>query len=189
MLTFKINSVYVEFYFGFFFIVALATLSGAKAVGVSLVCCALHEAGHIATMYYYGRRPNAICFYGGGVKIKAPLLELDYKRETIVYASGCVVNLFLFLMSCCVGIGSTTFAQANLLLCVFNLLPFKQLDGGKLTATLSHSSVAWHSAFKLIRFLVMLVLVSAFLKALLIGCISITMIVAIVYIAVSECNV
>lgn len=189
MLTFRINSIRIELCFGFFLIVALASVGNSQAVAVSLLCCCLHEAGHLAAMYYYGRKPNAICFYGGGVKIKAPLLRLDYKRETVVYSAGCAVNLFLFLLLSFSGQGGTTFAQANLLLCGFNLLPFRQLDGGKLSQTLTGSSVAWHNAFCVVRIAVIMILLLAILKALMIGNVSATLIVATIYIVVSECHV
>lgn len=189
MLTFRINSVRIELCFGFFLIVALASVGNSEAVAVSLVCCCLHEAGHLVAMYYYGRKPNAICFYGGGVKIKAPMLRLDYKRETIIYSAGCAVNLFLFLLSSFSGQGNTIFAQANLLLCGFNLLPFRQLDGGKLSQALSDSSVAWHNTFCVVRISVAIILLLAILKSLITGNISVTLIVAATYIVISECNI
>ena len=189
MLSFRINSVRVELCFGFFLVVALASVGNSDIVAVSLLCCILHEAGHLVAMYYYGRKPNAICFYGGGVKIKAPALRLDYKHETIIYSAGCAVNLFLFLLSSCAGKGDTDFAQANLLLCGFNLLPFRQLDGGRLTQVLDDSSAAWHSAFIVVRAFAAIVLLLAVIKALITGNISFTLIVATIYIVVSECHV
>ncbi len=186
MLSFKINSVRVEFVFSFFVIVAVASLGSSLRLMTTLLCCVLHELGHLSAMFFFDKKPNAICFYGGGIKIKAPILELDSKREMLVYSAGCTVNLVLYVLSCMAGMGHTAFAVSNLLLCLFNLMPFEHLDGGKITSVLTVSSLSWYNLFKTVRFAVSAVLILAVLKALFIGNISLVTLACVGYLLVSE---
>lgn len=186
MLSFRINSVRVEFAFSFFVIVAVASLGSQFRLMTTLLCCALHELGHLAAMTCFDRKPNAVCFYGGGIKIKAPVLCLDSKREMTVYSAGCAVNLTLYCMSCVIGMGHTTFAVSNLLLCLFNLMPFEHLDGGKITSVLTVSSLSWYNLFRAVRVIASLVLVLAVVKAFLTGSLHLATIACVVYLLVSE---
>lgn len=186
MITFSVKGVRVDLLFSFFVIIAITSLGASEEIAVSLLCCIFHEAGHLMTMLYYKRKPNAICLYGGGIRIKAPFMRLSPSQEAAIYAAGPLTNLLLFLSALVLGQQSSLFAQANLVLCVFNLLPFEHLDGGKLADSLAITSGLWYNALKFFRILVGGFLAATVIYAFFKGVINVVLLATLSYLVVSE---
>ncbi len=109
-------------------------LSGVCAV--ALLCCIIHEAGHIICLLALGEKPKKIelSFYG----IKLERTELPHIKsidEIVVYASGPAAN---FILSALLFIAADSMPNlktaAVISLCVgmFNLIPCRPLDGGNI---------------------------------------------------------
>lgn len=186
MISFGVKGVRVELLFGFFVIVAIASLGRSNQMLITLLCCVAHEAGHLIAMLLLKQKPNAIVAYGGGIKIKAPLLRVSRKGELVIYLCGPIVNLLLFLLCVLTNQGGSVFSLANMSLCLFNLLPVKHLDGGKIASILADKNEVWYNTVELLRKLIVL-LFSAFASvSLLKGNISITLVIALAYLLLSE---
>ncbi len=186
MLRFAVKGCDISLSFSFFAIIALAAASDAKAVAVSLLCCIMHETGHLAAMAYYGASINEICFYGGGIKINAAPAFLGTKQQAAVLLAGCAVNAAAYFACAVAGATGTMFATANLMLCVFNLLPLKKLDGGRLTELLTGQSHGVYTAVSALRIVTLLIMALLLLKAFVMGAVSFTLVAAALYIVASE---
>lgn len=186
MLKLTLRGVDISLSFSFFAIIALAAACDAGAVMISLLCCMMHEAGHLLAMLRFGAKPKGICFYGGGIKITASPLQMSTAREAAVLLAGCAVNACAFAVCFAAGRGMSEFAAANLLLCAFNLLPFRRLDGGKLSELMTGSSRARYEAFNAVRVVALAVVLFLLIDAFASGAVSFTLAAAAVYIVLSE---
>ena len=116
--------------FSFFAVLALLFLTGADGrVGTALLCCALHEAGHLLAMAHLRLRPKGIVLYGGGIKIVPARTALP-AQEAAILAAGPLANLAAAAVCHIAGLSFP--AAVNLALAAFNLLPFRHFDGGRL---------------------------------------------------------
>lgn len=88
--------------------------------------CVIHEIGHLLAIGVTGGKVRSVVFSGTGVSITP---EKNSRYEFFVMLAGASANLIVFLLS---GIWhiSGTFRMLNLATAVYNLLPYRQLDGG-----------------------------------------------------------
>ncbi len=186
MLSFNLHGIKLELSFSFFAVIAFAACCDAKGVCVSLVCRALHESGHLAAMLHFGKTPEALCFYGGGIKIKSAFTGLNVTQEALVLSAGCSVNAFLAAACFAAGRGDSSFAAANVMLCLFNLLPFEKLDGGRLASLITDKCPSLYKLFQALRITAGAVLCAVAVRSISSGAASITLIAALVYIGVAD---
>lgn len=144
--------------FSFFAIIAVVVVSDSNVpVLTALLCCLLHELGHIYFMCLYGVAPKSIMLYGGGFRIEPNQERLLSKRaDVIILLAGCGVNLTLWLFTG-IFLPETpmlrAFSDANLVYGIFNLLPFQYFDGGRIADKLFGEShkYATVTAYRFIR--------------------------------------
>lgn len=135
MFVTNIFGVKVRLCFSFFAVIALTCLlggAGSEKMLIMLACCCLHESGHIAAMLICGCKPTVLTFYGAGIMLTPGKHLSSFAKDAFILASGCAVNFLLAFASCLAAGELNFFAQVNLLLGGFNLLPVGFLDGGKL---------------------------------------------------------
>lgn len=169
--------------FSFFFVVALVSVcSGTQAdmLFVTLMCCALHELGHLVLMTAFGSSPQEIVVYGGGIRITPDSRQLDRRRETAVLLAGAGVN-FLLGFAAYLTNGNSFFCQVNFLLGALNLLPFRYFDGGRILALLANGKVC-----ELFRALFILLSAVAMIYMILHGTVSISFAATFCFIVLSE---
>ena len=116
-----------------------------------LLLCALlgaaiiHECGHYALLRRFGAGVShlSVTVFGAEMRVD-DAARLSYGREMLAVAAGPAINLLLALALGAVGRwwdGAYLFAGTNLVLGIFNLLPARPLDGGRLLWI----AVAWIS--------------------------------------------
>lgn len=186
MLSFNLRGIRLELSFSFFAVIAFAACCDAKGVCISLICCALHESGHLAAMLHFGKTPEALCFYGGGIKIKSAFTSLSVAQEALILSAGCAVNALLAAVCFSAGQGNGSFAAANVMLCLFNLLPFEKLDGGRLASLITDKCPSLYKLFQALRITACAALCAVAVKSVSTGAASITLIAALVYIGVAD---
>jgi len=99
--------------------------------GAALAFAGLHEAGHLAAMAALGVRPAGICLTAAGMRIERPPgLRVSFSREIAVALTGPAASLLL-AGACCLLALPPDFFWLNLGFGLFNLLPVRQLDGGR----------------------------------------------------------
>ncbi len=117
--------------------VTLTLIIDESGVGaIALLCCIIHEAGHIICLLILGEKPKKIELSFYGIKLERyPMSGQNTAGELAVYISGPSAN---FIFSASVFLLSNTFSSlreaAIISLCVgiFNLIPCKPLDGGNI---------------------------------------------------------
>lgn len=145
MLRFKLKKIEIAMSFSFFAVIALLQLiQGTNYMLFALIACIIHELGHIFVMCLLSIAPQKITFYGAGIKITP-----DYKKITSVFQdfliliAGSATNLILFGILYPLSQNSfqiALFATFNLVIGIFNLIPFKHFDGGKIIELFINSS-------------------------------------------------
>lgn len=130
MLDFKFKNVRISFLFSFFALFAVLFYSNdALKILSALMVCLIHEGAHLLAMFMYDCKPQRVLFYGGGIKIVPNCRIVSYEKEMIINLAGCFVNLVSGIILLRFGV-LTSFAQASVVLGIFNLLPFSCFDGG-----------------------------------------------------------
>ncbi len=137
MLKFKIGKIEIILCFSFFAVIALLEL--LKENNYLLLCltaCILHELGHIFAMCLFSIAPNKITFYGAGIKITPGYNKITaFSQDLIILMAGSVTNLIIFAFITLFrnhNFTNEVFAAINLSIGIFNLIPFKHFDGGKI---------------------------------------------------------
>lgn len=169
--------------FSFFFVVALVSVcSGTQAdmLFVTLMCCALHELGHLVLMTAFGSSPQEIVVYGGGIRITPDNKQLSKYHELVVLFAGPAVNFMLCLLSYMAN-GGGFFCQVNFLLGALNLLPFRYFDGGRILALLANGKVC-----EFFRAVFILLSAAAMIYMILYGTVSISFAATFCFIVLSE---
>ena len=114
--------------FGFPAMLALVLLAGDKPFLLqTLAVCILHECGHGIAMCLTGAGLREIRFCGAGVQMTVGTAVLTRSRQLCISLAGPFVNLV-----CAAVLAGFRPEIAGLHLCMglFNLLPYRCLDGG-----------------------------------------------------------
>ena len=104
--------------------------------GAAIAFAALHELGHLAAMAALRVQPSRVCLTAAGMRIERPPgLQTGFAREMLIALAGPVVS-FALAGACYVARGAALplpadFLYINLGFGLFNLLPVRQLDGGR----------------------------------------------------------
>lgn len=186
MLELSVGKIRVFISFTFFAVVAAVTLwNGALGLKIitAVICCILHELGHIAAMCMLGIPLERVLFYAGGIKISPQRGRLVSPRQDVVILSaGCAVNLIIALFFRIASGKLNYFACANLFLGIFNLMPVRYFDGGRIISVIFNES----RVCDFIRGFFLLFLLSVMIKMILSGNVSISLLVTFGYMAFSE---
>ncbi len=138
MIEFSLGRVRITLSFTFFALIAVLTASNffpTAEIITALLCCILHELGHITAMCLFGVPPEEIMFYAGGIKITPDRGKIvSRKAEAVILVGGCGVNFLMFALSFLVNGRVGYFACTNLFLGIFNLMPLKYFDGGRIAS-------------------------------------------------------
>lgn len=118
----------------------------------ALLCCIVHEAGHLICLAAMGERPSLIELSFYGIKLERSGVLSSRNGEALLYICGPAANLIFsallflfanghdFMRSCAIislGIGA------------FNMLPCIPLDGGNLLFTLLGGTLEYEKAEKI----------------------------------------
>lgn len=129
MLHFRVKALLISIDFSFFLVVSIALLMSDELIVYSgFLACAAHEIGHLFAMLMCRIYPERIKLYGGGICIFANKVSLlNIPRRIFILLSGALINLFFFVV---LRNKMPVFAAINLIIGIFNLLPFSCFDGG-----------------------------------------------------------
>jgi Zn-dependent protease len=119
--------------FTFFATIALFFYLDKSGYGLmSIAACVIHETGHLLAIFAERKKLDSITFYGGGIKIRGTE-NLD--ASVLVLTAGSLMNIAVFaVLYFHFSLISTLqiFAIINLVVGIFNFLPLKHFDGGRL---------------------------------------------------------
>lgn len=186
MLSFKFLNTKVKISFSFFAVLALISLwenALAADLIIALTCCILHESGHLICMHAFSQTPSEIVLYGGGIKIKNISKKLvSSNAEIMILFAGCVVNIFVCCLAVLISKDFNRFSSANLFFGLFNLMPIKYFDGGRIISKIFNDSYA----VKLIRLIFIIGFAFVIIIMIINQHFSLSFILTFIYIVISE---
>ena len=106
--------------------------NGAELLLIILSAAILHELGHCAVLWGLGGTVRTLQLSVFGALMETDSRRLSYGGEAAAVLAGPLANLLAAML--CSGAEMPVcriFAGANLVLCLFNLLPVRPLDGGR----------------------------------------------------------
>ena len=137
----------------------------------AMLFSALHEAGHILALVFFGRKPKNITFGFSGIRIETNSSNLSYKQDCIVALCGPIVNLIFIIFFLLTDISETALV-INTGLFAVNMMPVKSLDGGRffyglLSVFIDEKRVS--DIMNILAIVTALVLVSVMILSLIMG--------------------
>lgn len=135
MFSIRLWKIRISFHFSFFAVISIMLLlDGEGCLLLGFYACLLHEMGHLAAMLWLNVPLSEICFYGAGVKIVPKKSKLSgYGKELAVLAAGPLANIIVFAAAYfLIGGQAAVFGAVSLVTGLFNLLPLKGFDGGRM---------------------------------------------------------
>lgn len=123
----------VHFSAGFWLLIAWFTwANGWRLLLTVLGAASVHELGHCLALEFQGARITGLRVGVCGAVLEAERARLSYGGELLAVLAGPGANLLCALLLCALhGAGWEIAAGANLVLCGFNMLPVRPLDGGR----------------------------------------------------------
>lgn len=175
MIEFKFFKIRICLHFSFFAIIAvLMLIDEYKYILWGLYACMLHECGHLIAMSMVNAKVSRIAFYGAGIKIVPEQSRiLSFGQELFILSGGCLINFISFIIFWLIGKNDDMFqffAVLNLVTGIFNIIPLKNFDGGKiLDLIIEHcftpsKTYALKTGVKIICIVLILILSALFLK-------------------------
>lgn len=130
----------VEITPGFLLLAAWLNLLDRQMIfPLAMAACLIHEMGHLAVLAAWGKEIRRIRITAAGAEIRTTG-EMSYGTELLAILAGPAVNLLAALFLCRIP-GGETAAGLNLTLAAFNLLPCRNLDGGRALSCLLHMTL------------------------------------------------
>lgn len=118
-------------------VVIAAIISPVQVVVNILLAAMLHECGHLAILRLFRVPVEGMRLTALGAELYARGAQrLSYGRELLVTLAGPAINLIVAVLAAAAALYMQwetlyVFAGANVILCLYNLLPILPLDGGR----------------------------------------------------------
>lgn len=106
-----------------------ALVNGGQLLAMVALGCMVHELGHYLALRCQGVRVTGLRLCVLGAEMTADRSGLSYGGELAAVLAGPGANLLTALALAAAG--ETAAVGSNLVLCAFNLLPLRPLDGGR----------------------------------------------------------
>lgn len=141
--------------------------SGREALCFYTVCLS-HELGHLIALIAVGGRLSSVTLSAAGIRMETEKKPAEARWKSLfVLLSGPAVNLAVFaVLAFFYGGGAA--ACLNLAAAVYNLLPYRQLDGGAAIALFTEGSVFQQTA-DAVLLAIQIVISAVMLIAVMIG--------------------
>ena len=132
----------------FVFIVLFYLTKQIEIYAMLMIFALLHECGHLIAGLIMGFKPEKINVMpiGLAISFKIPIENYNKKieksnilsiKKIIIALAGPITNILIALLFICMNLGFTDVQRlniiyANVIICIFNLLPIYPLDGGRI---------------------------------------------------------
>lgn len=131
-MSFNLFGVRIEVRFSFFAALTLFSLTDKTGLAeLSILVCLLHEGCHLAAFFLLRLPLKSVVFEASGIRIVRSGIFISGLSEVIIQLAGSFGN-FVFGGIFLSALGKNAFSFLNFAVGIFNLLPMKTLDGGKL---------------------------------------------------------
>ena len=163
------TEIYISFLFGAVITVMLATDRTGLALP-TIFAVFVHEMGHLFCMWAMDTSPKSVRLIPTSVQIIRGIGS-SYKKDIAVAVCGPLVNFVLFFTLYFNYLAfenkiTLYYALVNLIICVFNLLPVKGLDGGTILFSLIARKTDYNRACVILRLVTILTAVAIIITAI-----------------------
>lgn len=168
-MSFNFFSTRVKVSFLFMAMLCVLLICDRTGYAFPMLCAAcFHEVGHFIAMYVCRCTPTEINLLPGAVQICTPPASL--KHELFILVCGPLFNLLIFtvlFVNCYIfsNVFLLEFAIINLIYGIFNMLPFKGLDGSGVLECLLVKQRGYETAKKTINIITIVASVLVFIVA------------------------
>ena len=141
----------IRVHFSFLVFTALIFLLRSSSVILSFsAVCAVHEAGHIFAAHLCGKPLAAIELTGFGIRMETDKRCISSAhQDAFILIAGPAVNVIAYFLLGFTGCGGS-FRLLSLAAALYNLLPYRQLDGGALIALFTEGTACELTATRLL---------------------------------------
>lgn len=160
MISIRIGRAVIRIHFSFLVFNSLIFLMrDSRLIMTFYGVCLLHEAGHLAAMKLTGARIAAVDISGAGIRIEQQKGGIvPVKSKLFVLLAGPAANLILFILLLNLGCYGE-FAALSLISAVYNMLPYRSLDGGAIIALYSTGSAHERAVLNVLTAVKLLIIV------------------------------
>ena len=160
MISIRIRGADVRIHFSFLVFNALIFLMRSSGLILSFYAvCLLHEAGHLIALKLTGGSIRSVDISGTGIVIGTRKGgSISDKSRLFVLLSGPAANILLYLLLSIYGYHGS-FAQLNLIAAVYNMLPYRSLDGGAIISQLAVGTVCERAVMHILNTVKLLLIV------------------------------
>jgi len=96
--------------------------------------CAIHEAGHILALMFFGGNIRSVELSCFGIRMDRRRSSImSAAKSAFVLLAGPAINIIMYILMKLAGCGGV-FPLLNLMAAVYNMLPYRCLDGGAIIA-------------------------------------------------------
>ena len=109
-----------------------AASNGWTPLFMILSAAVIHECGHMAALWACGAQVTKLRIGIFGALMESDAVRLSYGREIFCTAAGPMANFLTAWILCIFGNPYPALTGVHVILCCFNLLPVRPLDGGRI---------------------------------------------------------
>ena len=126
-----LKKIKIDFTYGAVILAATMIIGGYSDMIIPLfTAAAIHELGHISAIIIMGGEISMLTVNAGGLKIDYNSTKFTYLQDIICAASGPLMGLIAAKLASLLGF--TVLSGISFVISIFNLLPVRPLDGGKI---------------------------------------------------------
>jgi len=121
----------IDFTYGAVLIIAMLILNNHIGMILPLLAAvSVHELGHAVAILLYKGSIRTIALNAGGLKIDYDSIRFNYGQDIVCAAAGPIAGLSAAIIGSYLNVN--VFAGISIVISMFNLLPVRPLDGGRI---------------------------------------------------------
>lgn len=186
MISFKYSGVSVKVGFSFLVFNALIFLiRDSRLIMAFYAACAIHEAGHLAALRLTGGSVAGLELSGAGIRIDTRKnCTYSVRSRLFVLIAGPAANIIVYVFFCnCGGV----FPLLNLAAALYNMLPYRSLDGGAIIALFTLGTPHERTAELMIGAVKVIIIAAALAVMIVCGRAAMPLLVAAVGLFIGDC--
>jgi len=189
LISIRIGGADVRIHFSFLVFNALIFLMRSSGLVFSFYAvCLLHEVGHLSALIFTGGSISAVDVSGAGIVIGTRKGgSVTAKSRLYVLLAGPAANMiFYVLLNVCGYHG--IFSKLNLTAAVYNMLPYRSLDGGAIISLFTVGTVSERAVMHILNAVKLMIIAASAIAAYFLGSEAFPLLVAAIALFIGDIN-
>ena len=189
MISVRIGGADVRIHFSFLVFNALIFLMRSSGLVFSFYAvCLLHEAGHLSALILTGGSISAVDVSGAGIVIGTRKGgSVTAKSRLYVLLAGPAANMILYVLLNVCGYHGI-FSKLNLTAAVYNMLPYRSLDGGAIISLFTVGTVSERAVMHILNAVKLMIIAASAIAAYFLGSEVFPLLVAAIALFIGDIN-